>query len=200
MCNRYPSDTIDRFWWRFANAEDNVDGTNETVTVKGSVDLVPEVVMQTNYQGDGYSFNISSRPISTAVALSGSHRYYVGLWFVQFTDLQQAGLLKFNVTINGILFSAGVDLFTLSNPIYTAAEIFSPTDESLGPYSDSIIIKALRQLGTLKVPTLAAGEVLQLFDDAMNATAPTSSYDGTSFQSKYLSFTLHIDIFHATQQ
>ena len=180
MCNRYPSDTIDRFWWRFENAADNAKGTNETVNVDNNlIDLVPEAVMRTNYEGDnkGYTFNISSRPISTAAALSGTHRYYVGLWLVEFENLLQDNLRVFNITINDKLFATGIDLHKVASPAYTAAEVYSKTDESLGPYDGSVIIKAIPPL-SIDNPTLAAGEVLQLFDNAINATTPTFSPDG----------------------
>jgi hypothetical protein len=144
-------------------------------------DLPPAAAMTTNYVSNGtsgYAFDISSSEILTATTIQGSHRYYMVLWFAEFNPrVNAAGQRVFDVKTNNKLFFDVVDVYSWSG-LYRAYEIYTITDKPLGPYTDKFVITSSPASTSVYQPTLAAAEVLQLFDVAMDAVTPTSASDG----------------------
>jgi hypothetical protein len=146
-----------------------------------SIDLPPPAVMNTNGVPNGtsgYTFNISSPRILTTATIKGSHRYYMVLWFAEF-DLRvnASGQRVFNLRTNDDLFSDWVDVYRLIGP-YTALEISTKLDKPLGPYTDKFLISSATAGTSIYQSTLAAAEILQLFNVTMDAVTPTSASDG----------------------
>ena len=173
---RYPDDTIDRFWRRGVDSPPNVEVSNQPVEVDAgyATDLPPVAVMQTNYVSpqNGYTFNISTS------TLRGTHSYYIVLWFAELNSSVTApGQRVFNLTTNGDLYYPAMDIFG-SVGSYKATELYSY--KPLGPYKDSIIIESDPSPSSTYYPTLAAAEIMQLFDNRINATTPTSNDDSKS--------------------
>ena len=182
MLSRYPNDTIDRFWWRFNNSNTNTFWTTDTVAKGNSYDFPPVAVMQTNFINNTIILNpstqASSSDVLTASTLYGSHYYFMVLWFVEFSaNVNASGQRVFDVAINGEVFEKAIDIYDRVGP-YTALEVYSLTDRPLGPYVDQFVIEVHNSSTSNYYPSLAAVEILQLFDNPMNTT--TSSSDGPS--------------------
>ena len=82
----------------------------------------------------------------------------------------------FHITVNDEVFADVVDIYKQVGS-YTAYEIYNSTNKPLGPYRDNLIFKADASPTSKYLPTLAAAEILQLFDNPMNATIPTADVD-----------------------
>ena len=185
MLSRYPDDTFDRFWWRFNNSNTNTFWTTGKVANGNSYDFPPLAVMQTNFINNTIILNpstqASSSDVLTASTLYGSHYYFMALWFVEFNpNVNTSGQRVFNVAINGKDFTYNIDIYRTVGA-KAALELYSPTDRPLGPYVDQFVIQFKPSSTSDYNPSLAAAEILQLFDNPMNTT--TSSSDSTSHYS-----------------
>ena len=105
--------------------------------------------------------------------------YYMAFWFVELDPRVDApGLRVFNLSSNGHLLKSGIDIFARMNGLYIGYQIY--TADPHGPYEDNVLIEAYTAPTSLYPASIAGAEVLQLFDNPMNATTPTSSLDGTN--------------------
>mgnify|MGYP000364903311 CR=1 FL=1 len=182
VMGRYPDDIVDRLWWRFEDNATYITQTSETVDTSTISDPVPEDVMQTNFVSDsGLIITDVSQAsdVLTTSTVSGLHSYCVTLWFAELDPrVYASGQRVFDLTVNNEPFYTGLDIYNEASGLYKTVEIHTKTDRALGPYQDSIIIQAQSTPNSTYSPTMAGYEVLQLFDNAMNATAPTPSSDG----------------------
>ena len=187
---RYPDDTIDRFWWRYANEPTNVIQTTQDVRVNID-DSPPDAVLQTNFVARNITVNLTraSNVLSTST-MAGRHKYYMALFYAEIDPrVNDSGQRVFDVTVNGDPFGEGMDIYGYKNQgLYRGLEHYS--NESLGPYSDNIIIEATAKSNSPYSASIAGFEVMQLFDNPMNATTPTSASDGMyNFHSTHRSYT-----------
>ena len=115
----------------------------------------------------------------TASTVTGKHMYYMAFWFVELDPRVDApGLRVFNLSSNGYLLVSGIDIFNSVKALYTAYQLYSSSP--YGPYEDNVFIEAYTTPTSLYPASIAGVEVLQLFENPMNATTPTSSLDGTN--------------------
>ena len=147
----------------------------------GSYDFPPEVTMQSNFINRTIVVNpsaLASSNVLMANTLRGSHYYFMVLWFVEFSsNVNASGQRVFDVAINGEVFEKAIDIYGRVGP-YTTLEVYSSTEKPLGPYVDKFVIEIYNSSFSDYNPSLAAAEILQLFDNPMNTT--TSSSDGLS--------------------
>ena len=179
--SRYPNDSLDRFWWRSMAQPGNANITSQPVNVNSILDLPPEAVLQTNFIGSnlGYFYNVSDQNVLTTSTVTGKHSYCLSFWFVELdTRVEAAGQRVFNLTSNGYLLLSGIDIFASVKALYTTYQLYSSSP--YGPYEDELVIEAYTAPTSLYPPSIAGAEILQLFDNPMNGTAPTSTSDGTS--------------------
>ena len=187
---RYPDDTIDRFWWRLTNDRNSVIQTTQDVGVNKIADYPPMAVMQTSVIGRDITVDFSEFPdVLTTSTMAGRHKYYMALFYAEIDPrVNDSGQRVFDVTVNGDPFGEGMDIYGYKNQgLYRGLEHYS--NESLGPYSDNIIIEATAKSNSPYSASIAGFEVMQLFDNPMNATTPTSASDGMyNFHSTHISF------------
>ena len=187
---RYPDDTIDRFWWRYANEPTNVIQTTQDVRVNID-DSPPDAVLQTNFVARNITVNLTraSNVLSTST-MAGRHKYYVALFLAEIDPrVNASGQRVFDVTVNGNTFKKDVDIYA-NISLYRGIEYHTKTSIPMGPISNNIIIEARAKSNSSYPASIAGVEVLQLFDNPMNATTPTSSSDGMyNFHSTHRSYT-----------
>ena len=149
--------------------------------MEDSYDFPPEAAMQSNFMNRTIVVNPSapaSSDVLTVKTLRGSHYYFMVLWFVEFSsNVNASGQRVFDVAINGEVFEKAIDIYGRVGP-YTALQVYSSTDRPLGPYVDQFVIEVHNSSASNYYPSLAAVEILQLFDNPMNTS--TSSSDGPS--------------------
>ena len=145
---------MDRFWFTETFGPTNI--TSNTVDVSGMSDDVPMVVMQSNLMANtttGLQYNFS---------LPGKHRYSINLFFVELDPEIGIGLRVFDVNVNGATTLPNVDIFNDTKGLYHPYTVYTPT--AFGPYTDYVLI-TLKP--SLYLPSLAALEVMQVFDNPM---------------------------------
>ena len=183
---RYPDDTIDRFWWRYANEPTNVIQTTQDVGVNKIADYPPMAVMQTSVIGRDITVDFSEFPdVLTTSTMAGSHKYFLAMFFAEIDPrVNASGQRVFNITVNDDLFVNGMDIYDQAPGLYNGLQ-----HNTVATYSNDIIIVATTGSNSLYPASIAGFEVLQLFDHSMNATTPTSSSDGMyNFHSTHISF------------
>lgn len=140
--------------------------------MSGLADSPPVSVMQTSWMATGSSlvFNLSS-----TLPLNASRLYYISLYFAEIdpSTVNASGLRVFDVSINGIPFFAGADVYAEAGPS-NAAGIY--TFVPRGPLFDYVLINMTATASSVYPPFVAASELLQLFDNPM--VPATSSVDG----------------------
>ena len=187
---RYPDDTIDRFWWRLTNDRNSVIQTTQDVGVNKIADYPPMAVMQTSVIGRDITVDFSEFPdVLTTSTMAGRHKYYMALFYAEIDPrVNDSGQRVFDVTVNGNTFKKDVDIYA-NISLYRGIEYHTKTSIPMGPISNNIIIEARAKSNSSYPASIAGVEVLQLFDNPMNATTPTSSSDGMyNFHSTHISF------------
>ena len=108
----------------------------------------------------------------TSLSYSGStaitYNYMVSLFFVELDPrVNASGLRVFDATINGSPLLRGIDVYA-SAGADNAYEIMSDAQKPFGPYADPVLIINLTSTPSSQYPpSIAAAEILQLFDEIM---------------------------------
>ena len=146
------------------------------------LDFPPIDVVQTSFVAGLITFNITrASSVLTTSTMAGSHKYFLAMFFAEIDPrVNASGQRVFDITVNGDLFAQGVDIYTDASGMYKGLEYYTNTSVPLGPYSDNIIIESKARSTSIYPASIAGIEVLQLFDNPMNATTPTSSNDRKS--------------------
>ena len=176
MC-RYPDDAFDRFWWRYSDVPNNVTQTDLDVGVNDMLDYPPMAVMRTSLFQTDFIVNLKELgDVLTAATITDSHEYYMIFFFAEIDPrVNASGQRMFNITVNGDVFAKHVDLYNQAPGLYKG---FQYNSDAPTPYSDNIIIVVNTESNSPYPASIAGFEVLELFDNPMNATTPTSSSDG----------------------
>ena len=179
---RYPGDPMDRFWVRYSDAPTTAIQTGHDVGLNNMPDDPPLTVMQTSFYEPNFTVSITAlADVLTTSTVAGSHKYYIAYFFAEVDErVNASGQRVFDITVNGDLFAQGVDIYTDASGMYKGLEYYTNTSVPLGPYSDNIIIESKARSTSIYPASIAGIEVLQLFDNPMNATTPTSSNDRKS--------------------
>ena len=151
---RFPTDSLDRFWFTSTTGPTNV--TSNTVDVSSMPDIVPMRVMQSNVMANttiGLVYNFS---------LPGKHLYSISLFFAELDPEIGSGRV-FDISVNGETTLPRLDIFNVTNGRYRPDTVYTPT--AFGPYIDYVLIALKPSLSSLYLPSLAALEVLQVFDN-----------------------------------
>ena len=159
------------------DGQSNVMHTALNVRVNNMLDDPPMAVMQTSFNSTGFTVNFSNAfNVLTVSTIAGSHKYFVAEIHPR---VNASGERVFDVTVNGNSFVEGVDIYAQAGGLYQGFEQYSK--EPLGPYSDNIILGVKAKSYSSYPASIAGVEVLQLFDNPMNATTPTSTSDGIMY-------------------
>mgnify|MGYP000686321859 CR=1 FL=1 len=134
---------------------------SNTVDVSSMTDHVPMVVMQSNVMANttsGLQYNFS---------IPGKHLYSINLFFAELDPEIGVGRV-FDISVNGATTLANVDIFNLTNGRYRPYTIYTGT--AFGPYVDYVLITLKPSLSSSYLPSLAALEAMQVFDNPMIAS------------------------------
>ena len=182
---RYPGDPMDRFWVRYSDAPTTAIQTGHDVGLNNMPDDPPLTVMQTSFYEPNFTVSITAlADVLTTSTVAGSHKYYIAYFFAEVDErVNASGQRVFNITVNDDLFVNGMDIYDQAPGLYNGLQ-----HNTVATYSNDIIIVATTGSNSLYPASIAGFEVLQLFDNPMNATTPTSASDGMyNFHSTHIS-------------
>jgi hypothetical protein len=169
--SRFPDDSLDRFWFTLGASIGEVSNvTTSTIDMEYTqLEYLPMKVMQSNIVATtraGLLYNLT---------LPGSHRYFFSIFIVELDPRVKSGDRVFDVQFNGRLVISNIDISNSSNGKPYVLDQYYAT-KPLGPYVDYLAITFTPAASSTYLPSLAALEVMQLFDNPM--VSPSSSNDG----------------------